>query len=137
MTTNNKERVPTMAFTYSQEQTFKGKINNVEINDQNQYWAVIKILQHIEQIYEIDNNFQGDIYLPDIFIEELADDLEQCQLKYTEDSYDQIADHITSNIWFEDDTLVDLEFSYYDDKRFFETINDSLANKTYDFKTKP
>lgn len=126
-----------MTFTHSQEQTFKGKINNVEINDQNQYWAIIKILQQIEQIYTVDNNFQSDIYFSDVFIEELTDGLEQCKLKYTEDSYDEIADHITSNIWFEDDTLADLEFSYYSDDRFFETVNSGLKDKTYDFKTKP
>lgn len=124
-----------MTFICHQEQTFKGKINNVEITDQKQYWAVITVLQQIEIIYETENHFKDEIHFPDDFIEELADSLEQCQLKYTEDSYSQIADHITYNIWFEKDTLVDLEFSYYDDKRFFETVNDGLKNETYDFKT--
>ena len=64
-----------MTFTCHQEQTFKGKINNVEIDDQNQYWAIITILQQIEQIYEIDNKFQGEIYFPALFIEELVDSL--------------------------------------------------------------
>lgn len=82
-----------------------------------------------------ETEFKDEIHFPDDFIEELADNLEQCQLKYTEDSYSQIADHITYNIWVEKDTLVDLDFSYYNDKRFFETVNDGLKNETYDFKT--
>ena len=67
----------------------------------------------------------------------MADSLEQCKLKHAEASYDQIAIYIVFDIWFEYDTLVDLEFDYYDDKRFFETLNDGLKNKIYDFKTKP
>lgn len=130
----------TMAFTHSQEQTFKGKVNNVEIDDQNQYCAVIRVLRKIERIYAYaahDDEFQGDIYFPDAFIEELADSLEQCKLKHAEVSYDQIAIYIVFDIWFEYDTLVDLEFDYYHDKRFFETLNDGLKKEIYDFKTKP
>ena len=127
-----------MTFICHQEQPFKGKINNVEINDQNQYCATIRVLRKIERIYAAhDDEFQGDIYFPDAFIEELANSLEQCKLKHAEASYDQIAIYIVFDIWFEYDTLVDLEFDYYDDKRFFETLNDGLKNKIYDFKTKP
>ena len=124
-----------MTFICHQEQTFKGKINNVEVTDQNQYWTTIKVLRKIERIYAAhDDEFQSDIYFPDAFIEELTDSLEQCKLKYAEPSYDQIASYIVFDIWLEYDTLVDLEFNYYDDKRFFETLNDGLKNKIYDFK---
>lgn len=122
-----------MTFTCSQEQTFKGKINNVEITDQNQYWAVIMILQQIETIYKTENQFESEIHFPDDFIEDLADGLEQCHLKWSEDTYDKIADHITSNIWFENNNLVDLKFEYYDDLRF-DTVNYNLENEFYDFK---
>ena len=57
-----------MTFICHQEQTFKGKINNVEITDQNQYCATIRVLRKIERIYAIhDDEFQGDIYFPDAF----------------------------------------------------------------------
>lgn len=121
---------------HTQELTqFKGKINNTEFHNEEHFWAIRTILRQIEDVFTNDNHFPSDIYFPENFIDDLSSEIENIYLKYEDDTYSEIADTLTDLIWFEKEDLSDLQFNYMDIPRWFDFINENLANLKYDFKT--
>lgn len=124
-----------MPFTVKEESQFKGLINNTEIFNEEKFWAIQKILRHLEDVFKNDNGFNNEIYFPENFIDDLSSELENIYLKYEEDEYSDIAEYLTQSLWFEEENLSDLEFDYMGLPRWFDFINDNLKQTKYDFKT--
>lgn len=123
-----------MPFTHKESQSFLGTINNVEIDNQELYWAIINILTEIEdQAKSVGAN---EIYFENDFIEVLSSELTEIYRKYDDETYSSIADEIFGNIGLENPDLSDLHFNYYDMDRWFDDINDDLRLGNYDFFTK-
>ena len=124
-----------MTYTATEIQSFTAQIDNVVFTNEEQYYAVQRILDRIE------NNYTPDtlIHFPDNFIKDIAQEIEQIWYKYPEVSYQDILDALvinyeTGEIEEYDTELKDLVILSEYDTYWFDYINNKLQNGEYTFK---
>ena len=123
-----------MTYIATEIQGFIAQINNVRFTNEEQYDAVQKILDRIENNYTLDTL----IHFPDNFIKDIASEIKEMWRKYPEVSYQDILDALRIN--YEDgeideyDTeLKDLVISSEYNTYWFDYINNKLRNGEYTF----
>lgn len=104
-------------------QEFKGKINNIEINDKNTFYSTEYILEKIEEKF-------GECY-NDEFIKKLALIIERAEFKFEYFDRTELENEFVENI-DNANTFKDIQFTYCGSDWKFEVINEEIKNGKFE-----
>ena len=124
-----------MTYTATKIQSFTAQINNVRFTNEEQYYAVQRILDRIETNYTPNTL----IHFSDDFIKDIASEIKEIWRKYPEVSYQDILDALRIN--YEDGEITEYDINLNDlvisseyNTYWFDYINNKLRNGKYTFK---
>lgn len=103
-------------------QEFKGKINDIEVNDENIYYSTNFILKTIEDKF--------DECYTDEFVKDLIEIIKRIHLKYLNFSFSILENDFYDCIQVAEN-FEKIQFKYFGTDWMFEWLNDNIKTKKY------